>query len=119
LSAKALDDLNPDDTFFAYQDQNGFWPGIVLSLKPGINAASAKNDVQSLESSSAVASLFLNAVGAPAVGGFMDSTVTSTAVRTLVFSTATPPSTFAYGWYQNYLIISTSRNGFAAAMNLL
>ena len=119
LSAQALADFNPDATFFAYQDQNGFWPGMVLALNPGNNWLFAENDVQPLESSPAFANLFLSNVGAPAAGGFTAGTVGSTTVRSVAFPNANPPATFLYGWYQSYLIISTSRNGFAAAMNLL
>jgi len=119
LSAAALADFSPDATFFAYRDQDGFWPGIVLSLAPGSNLLSAQNDVRSLESSPVLASFFLNDPGTPSAGGFANSTVSGTAVRSIAFAGTIPPSMFLYGWYQSYLIISTSRNGFAAAMSLL
>lgn len=119
LSAQALAHFNPDASFFVYRDANGFWPGIVLLLTPGDNWLFAKNDVQSLESSPDIANLFLAGVGAPSASGFADSTVNNTAVRAVSFPHANPPATFLYGWYQTYLIISTSQNGFTAAMKLL
>lgn len=110
--------FDPDATFFVYQDKNGFWPGYVLSLKPGENWLVLESSVAKLESSPAIPNFFLTNVGASA-NGFADSSVSSTAVRTLSFPQANPPATFLYGWYKTDLIISTSPNGFAAAMNRL
>lgn len=119
LNAQALAHFDPDATFFVYRNQVGLWPGIVLSLKPGDNWLFANNDVAQLESSSNIGNLFLQNVGQRSGSGFVDSTVSSTAVRTLSFPNADPPATFLYGWDQTYLILSTSPGGFMQAMNLL
>lgn len=115
LSDQALAHFNPDATFFIYQDKNGFWPGIVLSLNVGDNWLYAEKDVAQLESSPDVANFFLTNIGAPA-GGFVDGTVSSTAVRVLQFVNVTPPAYFLYGWDNPYLILSASEDGFAAAL---
>jgi hypothetical protein len=104
--------FNPDVTLFVYQDKNGgFWPGYVLSLKPGENWLFLKDGVAKLESSPNIANFFLADVDSLSVGGFTDSSVSSTAVRI--------SGPFTYGWYQTYLILSTSQNGFAQAMGRL
>ena len=119
LNAQALAHFNPDETFFVYRDKSGFWPGIMLSVKPGDNWLFAESDVAKLESSPDIANLFLGSVGAPSGSGFVDGAVSSTAARILSFPSANPPASFVYGWYETYLIISTSQNGFAAAMSRL
>ena len=108
--------FNPDATFFAYRDINGFWPGYVISLGSGQNQASVKSGVQTIESSTEISNIFLAPVaGTPSPSGFTDAVVGSTTVRMLNF-TGTTPTSFIYGWLRNYLIISTSRNGFAQAV---
>ena len=111
--------FNPDATFFAYQDKNGFWPAYVLSLKAGENWLFSQSDIANLESSPSISNFFLANAGTPSASGFMDGTVSSTAVRMLSFPNATPPATFLYGWYKNDLIVSASQAGFMAAMNRL
>ncbi len=115
LSAQALAHFNPDATFFVYQDQNGFWPGLILALNPGESPATAGADVTALESSSNITNFFLTNVGAP-VGGFVDGTTGTSTVRVLQFVNATPPAYFVYGWDRNYLILSGSEDGFSAAV---
>lgn len=109
--------FDPDATFFAYRNAAGFWPGYVFSLKAGQNWLFSTADVVKLETSPSITNFFLTDVGAPAKGGFVDGTVSSTPVRMLTFTKGTAASTFVYGWYKSvYLIVSTSKEGFAAAM---
>jgi len=117
LSPSLLDDnFNPDATFFVYRDAHGSWPGYVLSLQPGKNWLFLQSEVATLESSPAVANFFLNDPGAPSSDGFTDSLIASTTVRVLPFLDASVPSFFIYGWRNGDLILSTSQNGFAAAV---
>ena len=109
--------FNPDATFFVYRNAAGFWPGYVFSLKQGENWLFSGTDVAKLESSPNITNFFLTDVGAPAKGGFVDGTVSSTAVRMLTFTKGSATNMFVYGWYKSvYLIVSTSKDGFAAAM---
>jgi hypothetical protein len=108
--------FNPDATFFVYRDKNGSWPGYVLSLQTGKNALSLQSDVAELESSPGVANFFLTNPGAPSTDGFTSSIIASTTVRILPFLTASVPTYFVYGWSNNDLILSTSQDGFAAAI---
>ncbi len=108
--------FSPDATFFVYRDANGVWPGYVAALLPGASSSSASAGVGAMEVSPEIANFFLTDVGAPAAGGFTDSTVSGTAVRVLAYPGANPPAAFVYGWFGNDLILSASRGGFAAAL---
>src|SRR5258708_40224271 len=77
--------FNADATFFAYRDKGSLWPGYVLSLKPGENWLFSKVDTAKIESSASIANFFLANVGSPFKAGFVDNTVSSTAVRELPF----------------------------------
>ena len=107
--------FSPDATYFAYHDKNGFWPGYVLTLNAGENWLFLKNDVQKLETSPALSNMFLGSVGSASGKTFVDGTVASTTVRTLAFS-GSPAATFVYGWTGNYLVLSTSPDGFSQAV---
>ena len=107
--------FNPDATFFAYRDSNGFWPGYVIAVRPGENQLSLKSGVQAIESSSAIGNIFFTGVGAASPSGFTDAVIAGVTVRVLNFTGAKPVS-FVYGWFQNDLIISASRDGFAQAV---
>lgn len=116
-------DFNPDATFFVYRDKNGFWPGYVIALAPNETWVSVESGVQqAIESPSAtgnIANLFIAAnIGTPSADGFTDSIIASSSVRVLPFFGGTIPAYFVYGWTSDhaYLIVSTSQNGFAAAL---
>jgi hypothetical protein len=110
--------FTPDMTFFVYRDKAGLWPGYVLSLNPSENWLFLKNDVAKIESSPNIGNFFLTDPGAPARSGFTDSAISGTTVRELPFTNAgtNAADTFVYGWYQGYLLVSASANGFAAAI---
>jgi hypothetical protein len=107
--------FNPDATFFAYKDGNDFWPGYVIALRQGENQLLLKGGVQAIESSPKIGNIFLAGTGVASPSGFTDAVIASTTVRVLNF-TGTTPASFVYGWFQNYLIISASQNGFAQAI---
>jgi len=106
--------FNSDPTYFIYRDKNGFWPGYVLILKSGENWLFVKPKTASLENSEKVQNFFLAKVGAPDPRGFQDSVWNGNPIRALSFSS--PTSTFAYGWFKNYLILSTSLDGLKEAL---
>jgi flagellar basal body-associated protein FliL len=107
--------FNPDATFFAYRDTNGFWPGYVIALKIGESQLALKSGVQAIESSPNIGNMFLANAGTSTPSGFTDAVISSASVRVLNFTGATP-AVFVYGFFQNDLIMSTSRAGFAAAV---
>jgi hypothetical protein len=74
-----------------------------------------------MESSPDIANLFLTNVGAPSTMGFVDGTVGSSSVRILSFPAAKVPTSFVYGWTADhqYLVLSTSQDGYAAAVSRL
>ncbi len=115
-------DFNPDATFFAYRDSNGFWPGYIIGLAPNQSWLTVESGVQQIESSPNTPNLFLATnIGTPSTDGFTDSTIGSASVRVLPFFGGTIPAYFAYGWTPDhqYLILSTSQAGFAAALTRL
>jgi cytoskeletal protein RodZ len=123
-------DFDPDATFFVYRDKNGFWPGYVIALAPGQSWVAVQSSVQQIESSqdaAAIPNLFLAAgasaatIGTPSTDGFTGSVIGSSTVRVLPFFGGTVPAYFVYGWTPDnqYLILSTSQNGFAAALTRL
>ena len=104
--------FNPDATFFAYRNSNGFWPGYVIALRSGENQTLLKSGAQTIESSTEISNIFLTAVtGTASPSGFTDAVIGSTTIRMLNFNGTTSTS-FIYGWFRNYLILSTSRDGF-------
>lgn len=111
-------DFNPDATFFAYRDKNGFWPGYIIALTQNQNFPAVESSTQELESSPNISNFFLVNVGTPSPDGFTSSMIASSSVRVLPFLGGTIPGYFVYGWTpdQHYLILSASQNGFAAAL---
>lgn len=107
--------FNLDATFFAYRDGNGFWPGYVIALRPGENQALLKNGVKAIESSPKIMNVFLAGVGTASPSGFTDAVIAGANARVLNF-TGTVSESFVYGWFQSYLIISASHDGFAQAV---
>ncbi|MBI2888943.1 MAG: hypothetical protein HYY10_03405 [Candidatus Liptonbacteria bacterium] len=108
------------DTFamFVYRDKQGLWPGYVLTLKPAENWLFLKDEVAKLESSPKLANFYLADPG-EADEEWSDARVGDVAVRQLNWTPAdksAPKLHFVYGWFRGYLLISTSREGFAAIL---
>lgn len=116
LTPQALGSFAPDATFYVYRDRNGLWPGYILSLSTGQTSSSVAASVQQLELSTNISNIFIVDPGTPSSDGFTGSATAGVPVRILPFSGPSIPSYFTYGWYGNYLILSTSKNGFAAAV---
>ncbi len=107
--------FNPDATVFAYKDANGIWPGYVLKLKPAENWLFLKDNVAKLEAmTTKIENFFLVSPGDPSAVGFQDVTAANSSFRALAFSQ--PGATFVYGWYQGYLMMSTSLDGLKQAI---
>lgn len=108
-----------DATFFIYKDKNGLWPGYVLGLQPKDNWLFVKNDVAKLETSPKLENFFLVSPGTPSPEGFKDMIEAGQPARVLRFSSATASSTFVYGFFHNYLVLSTSEDGLMQAIGKL
>jgi hypothetical protein len=106
-------------TLVIFADQNGFWPGYIVQLKPTATIIGSQALVkEKIESSRYLDNLFLENPGSTAVA-FKDGRTGSPtiSIRYLVF-----PKTGAvlnYGWLNNNLIISTSYPGFTAILEKL
>ncbi len=106
-----------DMTTFVYKDANGSWPGYIFKLKDPASFTNVSTAVKGIESSSNLQNLFLTSPGA-AKGGFKDGlTVGATKARYITY-TANGAS-INYVWFNNYLVVSTSFNGFKEALKLL
>jgi hypothetical protein len=116
FNEQTLASFNPDATFFVYHDKSGLWPGYVLAMNAGQSSSSVAAAVEQLEQSDNIGNLFLTPPGTPSSDGFTDSTSAGVPVRVLPFSGISFPFYFSYGWYGNNLILSTSNNGFTAAV---
>ena len=109
--------FNKDMTVFVYKDANGSRPGYIFKLKDSTNSATVSADIKGIESSSNLTNLFLTSPGA-AIGVFKDGiTVLDAKARYINYSTI--GASFNYAWFNNYLVVSTSFNGFKEAMKLL
>jgi hypothetical protein len=111
--------FNPDASFFVYKDKNGnFWPGYVLSTLQNVNSNLISSVANDIESSQSINNIFINGSWNMASSGFSNLIISSDTLRAVNF-TGNGQSAFVYGWVNNDLIISSSRDGFVQAMKHL
>ncbi len=107
-------------SYFSYVDSNNTWPGYVAVLSSSASTASIQAAVQAeLEKASveALKGLYLHNPGA---GDVWKQGKTGTINnRYLVFTDGSFQISLNYGWVGNTLVISTSYDGFKAALNRL
>jgi len=110
--------FQPDFTFFVYRDKSGAWPGYVLKLQPSASVLVLQGSLLGMEpATSSLANLFLSAAGTP-VGGFADAQIANQLVRSLSYSE--PGANLVYGLvFNQYLILSTSLDGYKQALSRL
>ncbi len=108
--------FNQDFTFFAYKNKDGFWPGLVIQLKKGKNWVVVKPEVSKMERSENLSDFFLTLPG-DRVEDFKDILISGQAARTLKYPKSS--ANLAYGWFHNYLVISTSDEGLRVAIERL
>src|SRR3989344_6998305 len=107
-----------DFTVFVYRDGNGSWPGYVFKISDtGVMDRVATPFKAIVESSTNLGDLFLTDVGKQA-GDFKDGLKAGESTARYV-SFATTGASFNYGWFGNYLIVSTSFNGFKESLKAL
>lgn len=97
-----------DFTFFVYKNRDGFWPGFVTKLRPDKSWVLLKLEISKMEKSPDLSSLFITDPGAPS-GDFKDTLVINQPARSLKFGA--PSANLIYGWFHDYLVISTSEAG--------
>ena len=108
--------LEADVTVFAYYNGGKSYPGYVFKLKSGADLVSAQAAAAKIEASANLAALYPDNPGAPK-GGWKDGSVGGVKTRYLAYSSA--GASVNYGWAGNYLVISTSYEGFKKAAELL
>lgn len=108
LDVSKLSNLFEDDfTAYLYYDNNGVWPGYVVKIKAG-------GDIREIENSD-VTVFYVTPPGI--MGNFKDGKVGVYSTRYAIGTKS--GSAFNYGYFGNYLILSTSYNGLKAALPLL
>lgn len=107
--------FNPDFTFFIYQTKKGFWPGLLAQAQSEKNWILLKPEIVKLENSE-VETFFLGNPGRR-IGFFEDSLISRQSARILKFES--PEASFVYGWFHDYLVMSTSLEGLKEAVNRL
>ena len=100
--------FNSDFTFFVYRDGNNFWPGLVAKLRPGKSKLLLQSEVSNLEGSDKISSLYLNPPG-EITSKFKDVLVFGEPARIIDFKS--DGARFVYGWFHNFLVVSTSDDG--------
>lgn len=106
-----------DMTTFVYKDANGSWPGYIFKVNDPANLTAVSTAIKGIESSVNLPNLFLTSPGA-AKGGFKDGLVVgNTKARYITYTAA--GASINYAWFNNYLVVSTSFNGFKEALKLL
>ncbi|TSC59715.1 MAG: hypothetical protein LiPW15_735 [Parcubacteria group bacterium LiPW_15] len=117
FSAKNIlqSDFEADFTSFVYKDSAGVWPGIILKLKPGVNALLVGGDVAKFETeNNFIDSLFVISPGARDAA-FEDAQISGLPVRKLGFEGK--PAEFVYGLNSGgYLVIASSEDAFKTAL---
>ena len=112
-----LTNFNPDFNMFVYRDQNGFWPGYLLELRPGKSWLFLKAEIEKLERSPDLENMFLTSPGVRSNIGFKDGLSKNQPVRILGFTA--PGAAFVYGSIKGYLIFSASLPGLEEAASRL
>ncbi|MDP2696167.1 MAG: hypothetical protein Q8O87_02865 [bacterium] len=116
VDSNKLSDLLEDDfTAFIYYDNNGYWPGYVAKLKTGASIDDLKAEITKLESTD-LESLFITPPGT--ISAFKDGLAANSSYATRYAVGSTSGSALNYGYFGDYLIISTSYDGLTASLNL-
>ncbi len=113
-----VSNFEKDFTAFLYRDVNGSWPGYIFRLKPGTDPGQVASALRVIETSTNIPNLYLTNPGTSNPTGFKDGLkIGGKAIRYLSFNA--PGSSFDYGWFNNYLMVTTSFDGFKEALKLL
>ncbi|MBI3088724.1 MAG: hypothetical protein HYY99_00465 [Candidatus Colwellbacteria bacterium] len=108
--------LESDVTAFAYYINGKSYPGYIFKLKSGADLKAAQTAATQIENSANLAALYPESPGAPK-GSWKSGSVSGVQTRYLVYASA--GASLNYGWVNNYLVVSTSFEGFKKAVDLL
>ncbi len=118
LQGSGVETIFEDDlTGFLYFDEKTAWPGYIFRLKESQDLDSAKVAVANIEKTVNFAVFYPTDPGVPSKAGFKNGKSGDLPTRYLTFPQAN--ISFVYGWSDNYLIFSTSFDGFKKALGLL
>ncbi len=113
LTPDLTSQFESDFTFFTLTNNRGTWPGLVAKLKSGVSPASMASSVQAFESSTDILNLFLQTPGSAQAWKSGQTGIASNRYATF----AMPGAAFNYGWYNGYLVLSASYDGFKEAVS--
>ncbi len=103
--------FQPDFTLFLYKDNQGVWPGYILSANSTSSMSAAQALAVKLESTTDLANFYLADPGS--FGVFKDGKLGTYSTR---YAVSANKDALNYGFFGNYLIISDSYNGLKAAV---
>ncbi len=110
------ENFEPDFTLFVFKNKDGFWPGVVAQLGEGKSWLILKSQITQLERSSDFEKFFVTTPGSR-FGNFEDKLISGQPARSLKYSKSS--AEFIYGWFHNYMVISTSLDGLKEAIGRL
>lgn len=109
--------LESDATIFAYYMNGRTYPGYIFKLKSGADLKVAQAAAAKIEQSANLTALYPESPGAPK-GSWKSGSVSGVSTRYQAYSSA--GASLNYGWVNNnYLVLSTSFDGFKKAVELL
>jgi len=110
--------FDEDFTAFLYHGEDGEWPGYIFMLDENANANSAALAVRGeLEGDANLGAFYLEEPGEADEGSFQSGLAAGVPTRYLLLGI--PGASFNYGWSGDFLILSTSFEGFQEAVGLL
>jgi len=115
------DSFDQDFTGFLYHDGTEVWPGYIFKVVDQ-NSTLENNMRIILEGSPVLAALYLDSPGVQDAGGFRDGLITTednTVVGTRYLPFSVDGASLNYGWFNDYLVLSTSFAGMQKAMTTL
>lgn len=111
-----ISNFNLDFTYFIYKNSNGFWPGLVLQLKPEKSQIVMDSQIRKIETGEDLFKLFITQPKERS-GIFQSVLISGEPARSLKLNNS--DANFVYGWFHNYLVISTSLTGLEEAIKKL
>lgn len=108
--------MEGDITAFAYYAKGISYPGYIFKLRSNADAKVAQTAAAKIETSVNLAALYPDNPGAPK-GTWKNGSVNGISTRYQAYSST--GASLNYGWVGNYLVISTSYDGFKKAVELL
>lgn len=114
-------ELELDFTGFTYSDGTGQWTGYVFAIASDTIDKEGMKEVFNgdFESSSELANLFVEDPGTPSEDGFKSGVAIAEGGNARYLSFSNTGASLNYGWKGDFLVVSTSFEGFKAAIEKL